>query len=94
MHQGWENRFNRLSDELDLTADQKPKVQAIFEELRIKIEDARTNADTELQGVLTPEQYQKLQNHWQAHKRHWHNQQGNGEGGTNTDTNMDNSSSQ
>lgn len=84
-------RFNRLSEELNLTEDQKPKVQAIFEQLRTSIEEAKTNAETQLQAVLTPEQYQKLQSHWQMRKHHWREQ--GEEGGTNTDTNAESNTS-
>ncbi len=56
---------DRLSEELNLTEDQKTKVQAVFDEMRQKVQtailEARTNADTELHQILSPEQYQKLQ---------------------------------
>ena len=77
-----EERFNKLSEELNLSEDQKAKVQSTFEETRQKIQaaiiEARSNADAQLQQVLSPEQYQKLQNLWQQHEHHW------GGGGANT----------
>jgi len=81
--------FNKLSQELNLSDQQKPQVQAIFQEMTQKIqaavEQARTNADSQLQGVLTSDQYQKLQNMWEQHQqkfeRHW------GHGDTNTTDN-------
>jgi Spy/CpxP family protein refolding chaperone len=71
-----ERHFNMLSQELNLTPQQKPQVQAILQEMRQKIraavQEARTNADSQLQQVLTQDQYQKLQNIWQQHPhRHW-----------------------
>lgn len=76
---GWrsesaDERFNRLSQELNLTEEQKAKVRATFDETRQKIqaavEEARSNAEAQLQSVLTPDQYQKLQNLWQQHGHH------------------------
>jgi Spy/CpxP family protein refolding chaperone len=71
-HEGWramtpEERFNRFSEELNLTEEQKPKVKGVFDEMRQKVQAARTNADSELQGILTPEQYQKMQSMWEQH---------------------------
>lgn len=79
-----DERFNRLSQELNLSEDQKAKVQATFEQTRQKIqaaiEEARSNAETQLQSVLTPEQYQKLQSMWQQHEHRM------GNGGTNSNS--------
>jgi Spy/CpxP family protein refolding chaperone len=63
--------FDRMSKELGLSADQRPKVEAIFETERNKVEaifnDERqklqmVQQDTRasLEGVLTPEQMNKL----------------------------------
>ena len=73
---GWgkmtpEERFQHFSDKLGLTEDQKPKVQAIFEDWHAKMQDAKTNAEAQLQEVLTPEQYQKFES-MRQHKGHWH----------------------
>ena len=79
-----DERFNRLSQELNLSEDQKAKVRATFEETRQKIqaaiEEARSNAEAQLQSVLSSEQYQKLQNLWQSHEHHM------GNGGANTNS--------
>ncbi|MGH7971830.1 MAG: hypothetical protein ACREIC_24215 [Limisphaerales bacterium] len=57
--------MDRLGQELKLSDAQKNKVQNVFHETRQKIQsavqEAMTNADNELQRILTPEQYQKLQ---------------------------------
>ena len=66
------NRIDELANRLNLTADQKTKVQEIFsdtrEQLRAvrqetepKMADIRRLADGRLQTVLTPEQWQQFQ---------------------------------
>src|SRR4029078_2635447 len=66
------DRFEQLSDRLQLNADQKTKVQQIFsdtrEQLRAlrkdsepKVADIRRQADEKLQQVLTPEQWKQFQ---------------------------------
>ena len=66
------DRFEQMAERLQLTADQKTKVQEIFadtrEQLRAvrresepKVSEIRRQADGRLQTVLTPEQWQKFQ---------------------------------
>lgn len=66
------NRMDELSERLKLTADQKTKVQEIFndtrEQLRAvrletepRMEEIRRQADGRLQTVLTPEQWEQFQ---------------------------------
>jgi Spy/CpxP family protein refolding chaperone len=66
------DRFEQLSQRLDLNDDQKTKVQQIFsdsrEQLRAlhretepRMNDIRQQADQRLQQVLTPDQWQKFQ---------------------------------
>jgi Spy/CpxP family protein refolding chaperone len=66
------NRFEELSERLQLTPDQKTKMQEIFgdtrEQLRAlrresepKVEEIRRQADGRLQTVLTPAQWQQFQ---------------------------------
>ena len=66
------NRFDELSTTLQLTADQKTKVQEIFndtrdqirgvrEEMEPRINEIRRQADGRLQTVLTPQQWQQFQ---------------------------------
>ena len=66
------NRFDNLAERLNLTADQKTKVQEIFsdtrEQLRAvrqetepRMDEIRRQADGRLQTVLTPEQWQQFQ---------------------------------
>jgi Spy/CpxP family protein refolding chaperone len=66
------NRIDELSERLQLTADQKTKVQEIFsdtreqihaarQEMEPKMAEIRRQADSRLQTVLTPEQWQQFQ---------------------------------
>ena len=76
VYRGWArgsgNRIDELSERLQLTADQKTKVQEIFSDTREQIRAARREmeprmaeirrqADGRLQTVLTPEQWQQFQ---------------------------------
>ena len=79
VYRGWaradggpRNRIDELSERLQLTADQKARVQEIFsdtrEQLRAvrretepRMEEIRRQADGRLQTVLTPEQWQQFQ---------------------------------
>jgi len=65
------DRFEQMAEKLQLTDDQKTKVQVIFadtrEQLRAvrmesepKVNEIRSQADSRLQTVLTPEQWQKF----------------------------------
>ena len=69
---GQGNRIDELSERLQLTADQKTKVQEIFsdtreqlraarQEMEPRMAEIRRQADGRLQTVLTPEQWQKFQ---------------------------------
>ena len=66
------DRFEQMSEQLQLNDDQKTKVQQIFsdtrEQLRAlrresepRVNEIRSQADGRLQTVLTPEQWQKFQ---------------------------------
>jgi Spy/CpxP family protein refolding chaperone len=77
VYRGWarnhpRDRFEQMSERLQLNADQKTKVQQIFNDTREQIravrreseprmEEIRRQADGRLQTVLTPEQWQKFQ---------------------------------
>jgi Spy/CpxP family protein refolding chaperone len=81
-----EERMNKLSEELNLTEEQRTNVQAVFDDMRQKIqaavEEAKSNADTQLQGILTTDQYQKLQSMWMEHQHHYeHHMSPGGAGG-------------
>ena len=66
------NRIDELAERLNLTADQKTKVQEIFSDTREQLRavrqeteprmaDIRRQADGRLQTVLTPDQWQQFQ---------------------------------
>jgi hypothetical protein len=66
------DRFEQLSDRLQLNADQRTKVQQIFSDTREqlgalrkeaepKVTEIRNQADERMQQVLTPEQWKKFQ---------------------------------
>jgi len=92
VYRGWGsrgggNRMDELSERLQLTADQKTKVQEIFndtrEQLRAvrqetepRMEEIRRQADGRLQTVLTPEQWERFQ-----HLREERGRRGRGRGG-------------
>lgn len=70
--QGPRGRFEQMAERLNLNADQKTKVQQILgdtrEQLRAvrresepKVNEIRRQADTRLQDVMTPEQWQQFQ---------------------------------
>ena len=67
-----EDRFEKLSSRLQLTAEQKPKVQQILNETREQLRalrkeseprvvEIRRQADERMQQTLTPEQWQRFQ---------------------------------
>jgi len=69
---GGSSRMEELSERLNLTADQKTKVQEIFSDTREQLRavrreteprmaEIRRQADGRLQTVLTPEQWEKFQ---------------------------------
>lgn len=69
---GQGNRIDELSQKLNLTADQKSKVQEIFSDTREQLRavrqeteprmtEIRRQADGRLQTVLTPQQWEQFQ---------------------------------
>ena len=69
---GQGNRIDELAERLQLSADQKTKVQEIFsdtreqlraarQEMEPRMAEIRRQADGRLQTVLTPEQWQQFQ---------------------------------
>jgi len=66
------DRFEQMSQQLNLNADQKTKVQQIFADTREqltalrkesepRVDQIRSQADERLKQVLTPEQWQEFQ---------------------------------
>ena len=79
VYRGWarnmggpRDRFEQMSQQLNLNADQKTKVQQIFADTREqltalrkesepRVDQIRSQADERLKQVLTPEQWQEFQ---------------------------------
>ena len=78
VYRGWarnmgpRDRFEQMSQRLNLNADQKTKVQQIFADTREqltalrkesepRVDQIRSQADERLKQVLTPEQWQQFQ---------------------------------
>lgn len=61
-----ETKLEHLSNELQLTADQKAKLEAIFNERHEKIRAIREDTQNRVKAVLTEEQ----QTNWEAMKKH------------------------
>lgn len=78
VYRGWarntgpRDRFDQMSQRLNLNADQKTKVQQIFADTREqltalrkesepRVDQIRSQADERLKQVLTPEQWQQFQ---------------------------------
>jgi len=69
------NRVERLTKNLDLTAEQKTKVEALFKEQEGKFKTIHEETRTRLQEVLTKEQMTKMddmkkQRHEKWQKKH------------------------
>jgi len=54
------NRVERLAKKLDLTPEQKIKVEAIFKQQKQKFEAIRKESRARMEDVLTAEQVEKL----------------------------------
>ena len=62
-----ENGPLMMRDDLKLTDEQKPKVQSIFQEAKVKHEAIRKETHDKLAQVLTPEQLKKLEERRDMH---------------------------
>jgi Spy/CpxP family protein refolding chaperone len=80
----------KMTESLNLTADQKAKIQPILDEAKPKMEDIRREAMQKMKAVmddvhskirplLTPEQQQKLDS--MKNERHGHHRQNDGDNG-------------
>ena len=54
------NKVERLAKKLDLTSEQKTKVEAIFKQQKEKFEAIRKDSRARMEDVLTIEQMEKL----------------------------------
>ena len=81
---GMRSRFEQTVDRLNLTPDQRSRVDAIFDDARAQLaeirkeseprfQELRQKTDERLQQVLTPdqwEQFKKLTNEWRRRRPH------------------------
>jgi periplasmic protein CpxP/Spy len=67
------NRVERLTKQLDLTAEQKTKVEAIFKEQEEKLKVIHEETHKRLQEVLTKEQITKLDDLKKQRHEKWKN---------------------
>ncbi|MGH8693897.1 MAG: hypothetical protein ACREVM_06670 [Burkholderiales bacterium] len=74
------DRFEQVLDRLDLTADQRPRVEQIMKETRLRmievrkqseprVNEIRKQTDEQLQAVLTPEQWRQWQSEMKNRRR-------------------------
>lgn len=70
---GWRHgpRMERLTKELNLTDEQKTKMEAIFKEQHEKVQAIREESKTKLQTVLSPEQITKMDELKKQHREKW-----------------------
>ena len=65
------NRIERLTKELDLTPEQKTKVEAIFKEQHEKFKIIHEETQKQLQEVLTKEQMTKMDDMKKQRQENW-----------------------
>lgn len=70
------NRVERLTKELDLTPEQKTKVEAIFKEQQEKFKIIHEETQKQLQEVLTKEQMTKMDEMKMQRREKWKNKHG------------------
>lgn len=71
-------RIERLTKELNLTGEQKTKVEAIFQEQHEKFKAIHEETQTKLSTVLSPEQITKMEELKKQHKEKWMHKKGMG----------------
>lgn len=69
-HRG--DRVERLSKELDLTAEQKTKLEAVLQQEAERRKAMREETHRQMQEFLTPEQMTKLENLRKERLEKWH----------------------
>lgn len=64
-------KMERLEKELSLTADQKSQMEALFKEQKTKFKAIREETQSQMQTILTPDQYTKLEEMKQRRYEKW-----------------------
>ncbi len=79
-------RMEHIMEELDLTDDQRTRMQAIFRNHHDKMTALREQTEAEVSKILTPEQQAKLdkmkqkrREKWEERKEKWRQQHGDDE---------------
>ena len=67
------NRVERLTKSLDLTPEQKTKVEALFKEQEEKFKTIHEETQKRLQEVLTKQQMTKMDDMKKQHREKWKN---------------------
>lgn len=68
--------FEKMAKELNLTAEQKPKVESLMKEQHEKMKALHEETHEKLKQLLTPEQAAKLDKMKEEHKQRWKNRRG------------------
>lgn len=69
-------RIERLTKELNLTDEQKTKVEAVFKEQHEKFKAVHEETKSKLSTVLSPEQMTKMDELKKQHKEKWMHKKG------------------
>lgn len=69
-------RIERLTKELNLTAEQKTKVEALFKEQHEKFKAIRDETKTRLGTILSPEQMAKMEEMKKQRQEKWRHKKG------------------
>lgn len=64
-------KIERLDKELSLTSDQKSRIETLFKQNGEKFKALREETQSQMQTILTPEQYTKLQEMKQRRHERW-----------------------
>lgn len=70
------NKMERLTKELDLTEEQKTKMETLFKEQHEKYKTIHEETRTRMKEILTPEQVTKMDEMKKRHHEKWKNKKG------------------
>lgn len=75
-HPGPGGHMERMAKELNLTEEQKPKVESLMKEQHEKMKALHDETHEKLKQLLTQEQASKLDKMKEERKQHWKNRRG------------------
>ncbi|WP_020565479.1 hypothetical protein [Methylosarcina fibrata] len=73
-------KVERLAKDLNLTAEQKTQVEALFKEQHEKFKALHEETNSKLKTILTPEQMTKMEEMQKQHQEKWSHKKGMKEG--------------